>query len=94
MTHTLTTRRGVLSGAAATSALIASGSFKAHAADTVIGFGRPDCEIGRRKDVTKPGMSSRRWRNAGRRIKSEMSRCAHAFSSLFAQHRRSPELVR
>ena len=38
MTHTLTTRRGVLSGAAATSALIASGSFKAHAADTVVGF--------------------------------------------------------
>lgn len=38
MTHTLTTRRGVLSGAAATSALIASGSFKARAADTVVGF--------------------------------------------------------
>ena len=38
MTHTLTTRRGVLSGAAATSALIASASFKARAADTVVGF--------------------------------------------------------
>jgi len=38
MTHSLITRRGVLSGAAATGALVAGGSFKAHAADTVVGF--------------------------------------------------------
>ena len=38
MTHSLITRRGVLSGAAATGALVAGGSFKAHAANTVVGF--------------------------------------------------------
>lgn len=38
MACTPVTRRGLLSGAAATSALLAGGSFRARAADTVVGF--------------------------------------------------------